>query len=181
MGLEREERAFVSLSPYLIRIPHLSLPLPCDPPTPPPVRALFIFHNFLCFVRDYPCWRIFEGGLEREDSTHLAERRLFLEEEREEEGAVGVPYNEDCIAESHKTQSNTSFFFFFFSVSNSAPASQRCLHRVVPCSRKKQQNSGFMFPFFSFFWVGVFCPFSGFLSSTLTVVGSFRKNGQVLD
>ena len=25
------------------------------------------------------------------------------------------------------------------------------LGRVVPCSRKKQQNSGFMFPFFSFF------------------------------
>ena len=55
------------------------------------------------------------------------------------------------------------------------------LSRVAPCSRKKQQNSGFMFPFFSFFLGGVFCPFSGFPSSTLTVVGSFRENGQVLD
>ena len=36
------------------------------------------------------------------------------------------------------------------------------LSRVVPCSRKKQQNSGFMFPFFSFFWVGFFALFRAF-------------------
>ena len=34
--------------------------------------------------------------------------------------------------------------------------------RVAPCSRKKQQNSGFMFPFFSFFWVGFFALFRAF-------------------
>ena len=51
------------------------------------------------------------------------------------------------------------------------------------CSLFSEKTAKFWIyvPVFFLFLGGVFCPFSGFPSSTLTVVGSFRENGQVLD
>ena len=62
-------------------------------------------------------------------------------------------------------------------------ASSAFLSLFQGCSLFSEKTAKFWIyvPVFFLFLGGVFCPFSGFPSSTLTVVGSFRENGQVLD
>ena len=80
--------------------------------------------------------------------------------------------------------------FFFFLHHHFAEGDENCFEKKkkirVLLSPEKTANSGFMFPFFSpfFGWGVFFLPFFG-LSELyppgLTVVGSFRENGRVLD